>query len=308
MKKARLIVPSFNEEKNIKLFYDEAIKYLKYDDINFDILFVNDGSKDNTLDEIIKLTKIDKNVKYMSLSRNFGKEAAMHAGLESSKDKDFVIIIDCDLQQPPSLIKDMVEYHRQGYKIVYTKSKSRKGEPKLRTLFANLFYKIYNAYTERPLDNGAKDFQLLDKIVIDAFLKIKDNYRFIKGIFSWVGYSRKCIEYDFIPRKYGKSSWSFKSLVKYAFNGMNQFSTILLVLPIFMFFMGLGIMIADIILYFTNVIDRQALIILLHLSFLIIILSIFTYVIFYLLYSNRKQVLNRPIYLVEEMSEDIEIG
>jgi len=308
MKKARLIVPSFNEEKNIKLFYDEAIKYLKYDDINFDILFVNDGSKDNTLDEIIKLTKIDKNVKYMSLSRNFGKEAAMHAGLESSKDKDFVIIIDCDLQQPPSLIKDMVEYHRQGYKIVYTKSKSRKGEPKLRTLFANLFYKIYNAYTERPLDNGAKDFQLLDKIVIDAFLKIKDNYRFIKGIFSWVGYSRKCIEYDFIPRKYGKSSWSFKSLVKYAFNGMNQFSTILLVLPIFMFFMGLGIMIADIILYFTNVIGGQTLIILLHLSFLIIILSIFTYVIFYLLYSNRKQVLNRPIYLVEEMSEDIEIG
>ncbi len=307
MKKARLIVPSFNEEKNIKLFYDEAIKYLKYDDINFDILFVNDGSKDNTLDEIIKLTMIDKSVKYISLSRNFGKEAAMHAGLESSKDKDFVIIIDCDLQQPPSLIKEMVEYHSQGYKIVYTKSKSRKGEPKLRTLFANLFYKIYNAYTERPLDNGAKDFQLLDRVVIDAFLKIKDNYRFIKGIFSWVGYSRKCIEYDFIPRKYGKSSWSFKSLVKYAFNGMNQFSTILLVLPIFMFFMGLGIMIADIILYFTNVIVGQTLIILLHLSFLIIILSIFTYVIFYLLYSNRKQVLNRPIYLVEEMSEDIEI-
>jgi len=307
MKKARLIVPSFNEEKNIKLFYDEAIKYLKYDDINFDILFVNDGSKDNTLDEIIKLTMIDKSVKYISLSRNFGKEAAMHAGLESSKDKDFVIIIDCDLQQPPSLIKEMVEYHSQGYKIVYTKSKSRKGEPKLRTLFANLFYKIYNAYTERPLDNGAKDFQLLDRVVIDAFLKIKDNYRFIKGIFSWVGYSRKCIEYDFIPRKYGKSSWSFKSLVKYAFNGMNQFSTILLVLPIFMLFMGLGIMIADIILYFTNVIVGQTLIILLHLSFLIIILSIFTYVIFYLLYSNRKQVLNRPIYLVEEMSEDIEI-
>jgi len=305
MKKARLIVPAYNEEKNIALFYDEAIKYLKYDDIEFDILFVNDGSKDNTLSEILKLTKLDKSVKYISLSRNFGKESAMHAGLESSRDKDFIIIIDCDLQQPPHIIAEMIQYYREGYKIVYTKSKSRKGEPKLRTFFANMFYRIYNAYTERPLDNGAKDFQLMDKIVVDAFLKIKDNYRFIKGIFSWVGYPRKCIEYDFIPRKYGKSSWSFKSLVKYAFNGMNQFSTILLVLPVFFLFVGLGLIVLDLVLYFTNIFSLANMILSLHLSFLILVISLFAYVVIYLLYSNRKQVMNRPIYLVEETSEDI---
>ncbi len=305
MKKARLIVPAYNEEKNIALFYDEAIKYLKYDDIEFDVLFVNDGSKDNTLSEILKLTKLDKSVKYISLSRNFGKESAMHAGLESSRDKDFIIIIDCDLQQPPHIIAEMIQYYREGYKIVYTKSKSRKGEPKLRTFFANMFYRIYNAYTERPLDNGAKDFQLMDKIVVDAFLKIKDNYRFIKGIFSWVGYPRKCIEYDFIPRKYGKSSWSFKSLVKYAFNGMNQFSTILLVLPVFFLFVGLGLIVLDLVLYFTNIFSLANMILSLHLSFLILVISLFAYVVIYLLYSNRKQVMNRPIYLVEETSEDI---
>ncbi|MDT8337072.1 MAG: glycosyltransferase family 2 protein [Candidatus Izemoplasmatales bacterium] len=307
MKKARLIVPAFNEEENVALFYDEAIKYLNYDDIEFDILFINDGSKDNTLAEIIKLNKKDKSVKYISLSRNFGKEAAMHAGLESSKGKDFIIIIDCDLQQPPQLITQMIEYYREGYKIIYTKSKSRKGEPKLRTFFANLFYKIYNAYTERPLDNGAKDYQLMDKIVVDAFLKIKDNHRFIKGIFSWVGYPRKCIEYNFIPRKHGKSSWSFRSLIKYAFNGMNQFSTILLVLPVLFFFLGIGLLALDLVLYFTNIIDLTSLVLGLHMTLIVLVMSISAYVVIYLLYSNRKQVMNRPIYLVEETSEDIQI-
>ena len=226
MKQGRIIVPAYNEEQNVALFYNEVIKYLKYEEYEFDILYVNDGSKDKTLEEIKKISKKDKRVKYLSLSRNFGKESAMHAGLVNSKDKDFVVIIDCDLQQPPSLIKEMIEHYENGYKIVYTKGKSRKGEPKLRTFFANWFYRIYNFYTEMPLENGAKDFQLLDKMVVKAFLDIKDNYRFVKGIFSWVGYPRKCIEYDFIPRQHGKSSWSFKSLMKYAFNGMNQFSKI----------------------------------------------------------------------------------
>jgi len=295
-----LIIPAYNEEKNLPDLLQRIEEYTSW----LDLIVINDGSKDNTLSEIIKLTKIDKSVKYISLSRNFGKEAAMHAGLESSKDKDFIIIIDCDLQQPPHLITEMIKYYREGYKIVYTKSKSRKGEPKLRTFFANLFYKIYNAYTERPLDNGAKDYQLMDKIVVEAFLKIKDNYRFIKGIFSWVGYPRKCIEYDFIPRQHGKSSWSFKSLVKYAFNGMNQFSTILLVLPVLFFFLGIAMVALDLVLYFTNVVSLTTMILALHMSLLVLIMSIFAYVTIYLLYSNRKQIMNRPIYLVEETSED----
>ena len=194
MKYGRIIVPAYNEEQNIPLFYDEIIKHIKYDNYDIDILYVNDGSRDNSLEEMKKLNQKDSRVKYISLSRNFGKEAAMHAGLVNSQEKDFVVIIDCDLQQPPELIKDMIKYYEEGYKIVYTKGKTRKGEPKLRTFFANWFYKIYNFYTEMPLENGTKDYQLLDKKVVNAFLSIKDNYRFIKGIFSWVGYPRNCIE------------------------------------------------------------------------------------------------------------------
>ncbi len=308
MKQARIIIPAYNEEKNIPLFYEEIIKYINYDKYEFDLLFINDGSKDDTLEEIKKLKEIDSRVKYISLSRNFGKESAMHAGLVASKDKDFIIIIDADLQQPPALIKDMIKYYEEGYKIIYTKGKSRKGEPKLRTFFANWFYRIYNAYTEMPLDNGAKDYQLLDKMVVDAFLKIKDNYRFIKGIFSWVGYPRKCIEYDFITRRYGKSSWSFKSLMKYAFNGMNQFSTILLLIPVLTFFFSLLLIAGGIYLYFAGVFANiTGLILSLQISVLMLIIAVLSYVMIYLLYQNRKQVLQRPIYLIQETSGDLHI-
>lgn len=307
MKQARIIVPAYNEEKNIPLFYEEIIKYINYDNYTFDILFVNDGSKDKTLEEIRKLNEKDERIKYISLSRNFGKEAAMHSGLVNSKDMDFVIIIDADLQQPPELIPEMIKYYEEGYKIVYTRGKSRKGEPKLRTFFANWFYRIYNAYTEMPLDNGAKDYQLMDKMVVDAFLQIKDNYRFVKGIFSWVGYPRKCLEYDFIPRKYGKSSWSFKSLMKYAFNGMNQFSTILLVLPVFTFLLGLIVIGVDIFLYVKNILLTIGFILALHFGLLILIVAVLSYVMIYLLYSNRKQAMNRPVYLIQETSGDLHI-
>lgn len=307
MMKARLIVPAYNEAENIAEFYEEAIKYLAYDDIEFDILFVNDGSKDNTLDEIKKITENNIPVKYISLSRNFGKEPAMHAGLVNSQDKDFIVIIDCDLQQPPSLIPEMVEYYREGYKIVYTKSKSRAGEPRLRRFFSNMFYRIYNFYTERPLINGAKDFQLMDKQVVDAFIKIKDNNRFVKGIFSWVGFKRKSIEFEFIPRKHGTTSWSFYSLLKYAFNGMNQFSTILLVLPVISFMLGILIVVSDILLYAFDSYDFATFMITMHLSFVILALSAFSYIVIYLLYQNRKQVLHRPVYLVEEASEDLQV-
>lgn len=305
--KARLIVPAYNEEKNIALFYEEAIKYLSYEDIEFDILFVNDGSKDDTLQAIKNIKVKNIPVEYISLSRNFGKEPAMHAGLVNSQEKDFIIIIDCDLQQPPSLITEMIEYYRQGYKIVYTKSKTRDGEPKLRKFFANMFYRIYNIYTERPLINGAKDYQLMDKLVVDAFIKIKDNNRFVKGIFSWVGFKRKCIEFDAEPRLHGKTSWSFYSLLKYAFNGMNQFSTILLVLPVISFMLGFIVLIVDIILFATNVFGIVTFILALHSSFIILALSAFSYITIYLLYQNRKQVLNRPVYLIEETSGDLQI-
>lgn len=307
MMKARLIVPAYNEEENIGLFYEDAIKYLNDPEVEFDILFVNDGSKDNTLQAIKKVKEKNIPIKYISLSRNFGKEPAMHAGLVNSQDKDFIIIIDCDLQQPPALIPEMIKYYKEGYKIVYTKSKSRAGEPKLRRFFSNMFYKIYNFYTERPLINGAKDFQLMDKQVVDAFIKIKDNNRFVKGIFSWVGFKRKAIDFEFIPRKHGKTSWSFYSLLKYAFNGMNQFSTILLMVPVITFMLGILIAASDVLLYVFDLYNFATFMITMHLSFVILAISAFSYIVIYLLYQNRKQVLHRPVYLVEEASEDLQV-
>lgn len=304
MKYGRIIVPAYNEEKNVPLFYQEVIKYIDDKQYHIDILFVDDGSKDQTLAEIKKLHQQDPRVRYISLSRNFGKESAMHAGLVNSQDKDFAIIIDCDLQQPPALIRDMLKYYEEGYKIVYTKGKTRKGEPRLRTFFANWFYKIYNFYTEMPLENGTKDYQLIDRQVIQAFLSIKDNYRFIKGMFSWVGFKRKCIEYEFIPRQYGEGTWNFKSLMKYAFNGMNQFSTILLVLPVLTVFFSLLMIAMNIVLYLTNVFLLSDMILGLQMSVGVLIFGILTYVMIYLLYQNRKQVLDRPIYLIGETTED----
>ena len=307
MKKLTIIVPSFNEEKNVRPFYDEVVKYLDDPDYRFEILYVNDGSRDKTLDEIKAVAALDPRVRYISFSRNFGKEAAMHAGLEHILDSDAAIVIDCDLQQPPFLIPEMVKYHKEGYKIVYTKGRTRKGEPKMRTLFANLYYKFYNNYSDRPLDNGAKDFQLLDRVVIDAFIKIKDSNRFMKGIFSWVGYKRKCLEYDFIPRMHGKSSWSFKSLFKYGFNGMNQFSNVMMALPALGFCIGILVLIANLLLYIFNIFTLGAFLLALEIGLAFLFLDLLAYGIFYLLYQIRRQVLNRPLYLIEDMSEGLNV-
>lgn len=305
MKKITIIIPSYNEEKNVVPFYEEVKKYIQIPGYEFTLLYINDGSKDHTIEEIKILSKKDKMVKFISFSRNFGKESAMHAGLNHAKEEDAVIIIDCDLQQPPALIPEMIKHYEEGYKIVYTKGKTRKGEPKLRTFFANWFYRIYNTHTDMPLDNGAKDFQLLDKVVVDAFLKLKDNYRFVKGIFSWVGYKRKCLEYDFIPRRNGKSSWSFKSLLKYAFNGMNQFSTILMIVPVVVIITSVVLLISNLLLYAFQIFSLAEFLLGITLFIGIFMLGIVSYSGFYLLYQMRRQVLDRPIYLIEESSEDL---
>ncbi len=304
MKKITIIIPSYNEEQNVRPFYDEVKKHLTNKNYEYELLYVNDGSKDHTLEEMRKLHQEDSSVKYISFSRNFGKESAMHAGLIESRNSDAVIIIDCDLQQPPSLIPTMLTHYEEGYKIVYTKGKTRKGEPKLRTFFANWFYRIYNTHTDMPLDNGAKDYQLLDKVVVEAFLKLNDNYRFVKGIFSWVGYKRKCLEYDFIPRVNGKSSWSFKSLLKYAFNGMNQFSTILMIVPVLVILTSVIVLVSDGLFFLFQLFTLSEFILGVYLFLVLFLLGITSYAIFYLLYQMRRQVLNRPIYLLEETSED----
>ncbi|MFA5006343.1 MAG: glycosyltransferase family 2 protein [Candidatus Izemoplasmatales bacterium] len=307
MKKLTIIVPSYNEEKNVRPFFEETVKHLTDPDYVYEILYVNDGSRDATLDEIKAVAAEDPRVRYISFSRNFGKEAAMHAGLEHIADSDAAIIIDCDLQQPPSLIPEMIRFHKEGYRIVYTKGSTRKNEPKMRAFFANLYYRFYNSYADRPLDNGAKDFQLLDRVVIDAFLKIKDKNRFMKGIFSWVGYKRICLEYDFIPRVRGKSSWSFRSLFRYGFNGMNQFSNVMMVLPALGLLLGLLLAAAAVALFAVGVLAFEAFFISAMIIVAFLFLDLVAYGLFYLLYQIRRQVLDRPHYLIEEASEGIDV-
>ena len=211
-----IVVPCYNEEKNIEKFFNEINNVLK--DIDFNIIFVNDGSSDNTLEEIKKL----KNVKYISFSRNFGKEAAIYAGLKHTK-ADYVILMDADLQDPPSLIPEMIE-NINDYDIVATRRVSRIGEPKIRSFFARNFYKIMNKTTNIELVDGARDFRLMKRVVVDAVLDLNENNRFSKGIFQWVGFNTKWIEYENILRNEGETSWSFWELVGYSIEGIVSFT------------------------------------------------------------------------------------
>lgn len=211
-----IVVPCYNEEKNILKYYNEINKHLK--NIDFNIIFVNDGSSDNTLKEIKKL----KNVNYISFSRNFGKEAAIYAGLKKTK-ADYVILMDADLQDPPSLIPEMIEYI-DDYDMVATRRVTRTGEPKIRSFFARLFYKLMNIISNIELVDGARDFKLMNRNVVDAVLELNENSRFSKGIFEWVGFNTKWIEYENIERAEGETSWSFWKLFKYSIEGIVSFT------------------------------------------------------------------------------------
>lgn len=298
MKEITVIVPCYNEEEVLHIFYPEILKYLD-SNYSFTLLFVDDGSKDRTLDIIMELARSDERVKYISLSRNFGKEAAMYAGLDAAYklNADACIIIDADLQDPPSLIPEMLSAYEQGYKHIFAKHRSRKGEPKLKTFFAKLFYKVYAFLTgDKNLSQGARDFCLMDRSVIKAFLSVKDHKRFTKGISSWVGFKKKSIEFDYVPRAAGKTKWSFIKLLKYAFLGIRQFSHIYIIIPSIAIIIVFIITIIDIILAVTNgfvwqtlKIDIYALLILLSIRYLML-----------LLYDVRDHNLKRPLYITDQ--------
>lgn len=216
--KLEIVVPCYNEEKNIEIFYNEIYNVLN-DFVDWTIIFVDDGSTDDTLNEIKKL---EKNVKYISFSRNFGKEAAIYAGLKKTSE-DYVILMDADLQDPPSLIPEMIS-NIEEYDIVATRRVNRKGEPKIRSFFAKIFYKIMNKMSNIELIDGARDFRLMKRYVVDSILELNENNRFSKGIFQWVGFNTKWIEYENIERKTGKTSWSFWQLFKYSLEGIMSFT------------------------------------------------------------------------------------
>ena len=232
MDKISVIVPCYNEEKALPIFYEELNKIIEkdFEGINFEILFVDDGSKDNTLNVIKDLKKKDIRIKYITFSRNFGKEAAILAGLENATG-EYVVMMDADMQDPPALLKEMYDIVKEeGYDCAATRRVTRKGEPKIRSFFARQFYKIIDKLTDFEMVDGARDYRFMTKQMADSVATMKEYNRFSKGLFSFVGFKTKWIEYENIERVAGETKWSFWKLFKYAVEGIVAFSTTPLIL------------------------------------------------------------------------------
>ena len=225
MKKVSIIVPCYNEEESIPLFYKEIKKVFSKINYKLELIFVEDGSKDKTLELIRELSKEDKEANYISLSRNFGKEAAMWAGLKHSTG-DYVTVMDCDLQDPPALIPEMLRLiEEEGYDVVGTRRVTRKGEPPIRSFFARMFYKIINKMSKVEMVDGARDYRMMTRQVVNNLLTLKEYNRYSKGLFSFVGFKTKWLEYENIERVAGETKWSFWKLFLYAIEGIVAFTT-----------------------------------------------------------------------------------
>lgn len=225
MKKVSILVPCFNEEKSLPVFYEETIRVIdQIGQYEWEMLFVNDGSKDRTLALLCELRSRDRRVNYLDLSRNFGKENAMLAGLDFVSG-DCVILMDADLQDPPSLIPDMLVEWEKGYQDVYAKRRDRGRESWLRKQFSLLFYKILDHYTRFDILQNVGDFRLLDRQCIDAMTQMRESERYTKGMFSWIGFNKKEIVFDRQDRVAGESKWNFGSLFNLAIEGITSFTT-----------------------------------------------------------------------------------
>ncbi len=215
-----IIVPCYNEEDMINLFYEDVLHYLQPVDINLEFVFVDDGSIDDTLSKIKSLHQRDDRVKYVSFSRNFGKEAAIYAGLKNASG-DYIVLMDVDLQHPPSILPQMLEdIHTGEFDIIATKRISRRGEPVIRSFFSKLFYRFLNKISDIKIEQDAMDFRMITRQVADAILEFKEYNRFTKGLYSFVGFRTKWISFENIERIKGSSKWSFMSLVTYSIDGV----------------------------------------------------------------------------------------
>ena len=226
-KTVSIVVPCYNEEESIPLYYD-AVKKLFDNELascELEVIFVDDGSRDKTLEVMKKYARADKRIKYISFSRNFGKESAIYAGLEHASGT-YIAVMDVDLQDPPHLLIDMIDcLDNEDIDIVGTRRVTRKGEPPVRSFFARLFYKWINKMSDVPIVDGARDYRLMKRKVVDSILDVKEYNRFSKGIFSWVGFKTKWLEYENIERVAGETKWSFFKLLIYAIDGIVAFST-----------------------------------------------------------------------------------
>lgn len=228
MKLLSVIVPCYNEEENVPFFYEEFIKnesFFKEKEIEWELVYVDDGSRDRTAAEAKKLHEKDERVHLLSFTRNFGKEAAMYAGLNRAKG-DYVVLMDVDLQDPPSLLPEMLSYMEQGYDSVATRRVSRKGEPPIRSFFARMFYRLMKRISKTEIMDGARDYRMMTRQMADAILEMKEYNRFTKGIFGWVGFQTKWLEYENVERKKGETKWNFWKLLLYSIEGITAFSTV----------------------------------------------------------------------------------
>lgn len=225
MSKISVIIPCFNEEESLPLFYEEINGVSKkMNNATFEFIFIDDGSIDNTLSIIKKYASIDERVKYISFSRNFGKEAAIYAGFHKSKG-DYVVLMDADLQDPPSLLPTMYNIIvNENYDSVATRRVTRKGEPAIRSFFARCFYKLINKISDADIVDGARDYRLMTSKMVLAILSLSEYNRFSKGIFGWIGFKTKWIEYENVERVAGETKWSFWKLFKYSLEGIIGFS------------------------------------------------------------------------------------
>ena len=234
METLSIVVPCLNEQEAIPLFYSAVLKETAGMDVAFEFWFVDDGSTDGTLDALKRLREQDPRVKYISFSRNFGKESAMYAGMEASVG-EYVVIMDVDLQDPPSLLPQMLQGIRQeGYDCVATRRVTRAGEPKVRSFFARMFYRLINRISNTEIVDGARDFRMMTRQMTDAILQLSEYNRFSKGIFSWVGFDTKWLEYENVERAAGQTKWSFWKLFKYSLEGITAFSAVPLAISSFL--------------------------------------------------------------------------
>lgn len=309
MDKISVVVPCKNEEVCVELFYEAFIKTITELPVDYELIFVDDGSTDRTLDLFRKLALKDSNVRYISLSRNFGKEGAMYAGLKSATG-DFVSIMDVDLQDPPELLKEMYAYIKEDkIDCVACRRVNRKGEPPIRSMFANLFYKIINKMSKVEIVSGARDFRLMSRRMTDAILSMSEVERFSKGLFGWVGFTIKWLEYKNIDRAAGKTKWSFYKLFKYAVGGIEDFSTVPLrinfVFSVLAFLAAVGFIIADIVMYnsqgYIDTFFALTPVILLATSMLLFGIGCACEYISKIFFETKR----RPLFIVKETEADI---
>ncbi len=225
MKKITIIIPAYNEQDSLPFLYERIEKLINsIENYEFEILFVNDGSKDKTIELIKEYRKKDSRISYVDFSRNFGKEIAMIAGLDYAKG-DAVIFMDADLQDPPELIPEMIKYWEEGYDDVYAQRKSRKGETFLKKFTSKMYYKVLQTLTNVEIQKDTGDFRLLDRRCVNALKKLRESQRCSKSMFSWIGYNKKAIFYDRDPRIAGQTKWNYRKLINLAIDGITSFTT-----------------------------------------------------------------------------------